>query len=506
LIEKFKDLVFDPLWYFTILKSIGDAVIATDKEGKVVFLNSVAESLTGWSHEEANGRYLEEVFNIINEKTRKKVENPVSKVLASGNVVGLANHTLLINKSGKEIPIDDSGAPIKNEEGLITGVVLVFRDITERKLARLRLIESEQKFRNVFESIPIGLHYYELDKNENLIFKGANPPADKILNIDNSQFVNLTIEEAFPPLIETDIPRRYRELAKKEGSWKWDQVAYEDNKIKGAYEVLAFHTSPGNMVTSFADITERLETERKLKESEEMYRESFNQAQFYKDLFAHDINNILQNVQSSIDTLILAEKNHDWKSVFGEMTEIIKEQVNRGAMLVSNVRTLSNITDPKQSLKPIDVDHFLEAAIKFINEGHKNKDIDVRIESVIENPQVYANELMLDVFENLLINSLKYNEEPKVEITIKISGETMNDNQYIKLEFIDNGFGIKDERKKSIFQRTESKSVSGMGLGLSLVNHIISKYRGKTWVEDRIKGDYSKGSNFVLLIPEVIKD
>jgi len=143
-------------------------------------------------------------------------------------------------------------------------------------IARMRteenLKESEKKFRSIFESIPMGLHYYELDKNENLIFREANPAADKILNIDHSQFVNKSIEEAFPPLIETDIPNRYRELARKKGTWKWDQVAYEYEKIKGAYEVHAFHTSPGKMVTSFNDITERLETDRKLKESEEMFR------------------------------------------------------------------------------------------------------------------------------------------------------------------------------------------------------------------------------------------
>jgi PAS domain S-box-containing protein len=501
--DRYKNLIFDPLWYFTILKSIGDGVIVTDKEGKVLFLNSVAESLTGWIYEEAKGRDLEDVFNIINEETRERVSTPVSKVIATGNIIGLANHTLLRNKDGREIPIDDSGAPIKNEEGFISGVVLVFRDITERKLARLRLIDSEQKFRNIFESIPMGLHYYELDKNENLIFKEANPAADKILKLDNSQFINKSIEEAFPPLSETDIPNRYRELARKKGIWRWDQVAYEDEKIKGAYEVYAFHTSQGKMVTSFTDTTERQETERKLRKSEEMYREAFNQAQFYKDLFAHDINNILQNVQSSIDTLILAENLHERKDIFNEMIEVIKEQVKRGSMLVSNVRTLSDITDSKLSLKPIEANQFLERAVKFINEGYRDKDINIEIENVANHYQVYANELILDVFENLLINSIKHNAQNKIEIKIKISKETRDESQFIQFEFIDNGIGIEDERKKLIFQRTEKKSVSGMGLGLSLVNQIITKYQGNIWVENRINGDYSKGSKFVILIPEV---
>jgi PAS domain S-box-containing protein len=503
LIEKFKDLNFDPLWYYTILRSIGDGVIATDKEGKILFLNSVAESLTGWSYEEARGQSLDIVFNIINENTRKKVDNPVSRVLETGNVVGLANHTLLINKEGKEIPIDDSGAPIKNEEGIVSGVVLVFRDTTERKLSRLRLIESELKFRNIFESIPLGLHYYELDKKDNLIFKDANSAADKILNVDNNQFVNMSIEEAFPPLIETDIPDRYRELARNKGTWKWNQVAYEDKKIQGAYEVYAFHTSPGKMVTSFNDITESLETQRKLKESEERYRDAFNRVQFYKDLFAHDINNILQNVQSSTDSLILAENLPERNDILKEMTKTIKEQVTRGAMLVSNVRTLSDITESEPSLKPIEADQFLEKAIKFIHDSYKDKSVEINVESETNHYQVNANELILDVFENILINAIKHNNHLTIEVKIKISKEKRDDNHFIKFEFIDNGIGIQNGRKQSIFQRADRKSVSGMGLGLSLVNHIITKYGGSIWVEDRIEGDYSKGSNFVLLIPEV---
>ena len=120
-------------WLYTTLKSIGDAVITTDTKGIVTFMNPVAQSLTDWRLEEAMGRPLADVFNIINEETRKEVENPAVRVLMEGRVVGLANHTLLIAKGGREIPIDDSGAPIVNEKGDIIGVVLVFRDIGEKR-------------------------------------------------------------------------------------------------------------------------------------------------------------------------------------------------------------------------------------------------------------------------------------------------------------------------------------------------------------------------------------
>ena len=104
-------------WLSTTLRSIGDAVIATDKKGFVTFMNPVAQSLTGWKQEEAVGISLQDVFHILNEETREPVENPVDKVIRKDSVVGLANHTLLIAKDGKEIPIDDSGAPIRDEKG-----------------------------------------------------------------------------------------------------------------------------------------------------------------------------------------------------------------------------------------------------------------------------------------------------------------------------------------------------------------------------------------------------
>ncbi len=114
------------------LGSIGDAVIATDSRGNITLMNAVAQALTGWSIDDAFGKPLDSVFVIVNEYTRAEVESPVARVLREGGVVGLANHTLLIARDGTERPIDDSGAPIQDDEGNLLGVVLVFHDITER--------------------------------------------------------------------------------------------------------------------------------------------------------------------------------------------------------------------------------------------------------------------------------------------------------------------------------------------------------------------------------------
>ncbi len=131
-------------WLRTTLHSIGDAVIASDREGHVVLMNRVAEVLTGWTNAEAQGRPLYEVFRIINETSRAPVESPVDKVRRLGVVVGLANHTLLIRRDGVETHIDDSGAPILDQQGAITGIVLIFRDINDRRKAERALVKAEK--------------------------------------------------------------------------------------------------------------------------------------------------------------------------------------------------------------------------------------------------------------------------------------------------------------------------------------------------------------------------
>jgi PAS domain S-box-containing protein len=142
-------------WLRVTLSSIGDGVIATDMDGQVLFINPIAESLTGWTQTEAKGQPLTQVFSIINEQTRQAVANPALRAIKEGRIVGLANHTILIARAGGEIPIDDSGAPIKGVDGEIFGAVLIFRDITERHRAeheRARLLDSERTAREQAEA------------------------------------------------------------------------------------------------------------------------------------------------------------------------------------------------------------------------------------------------------------------------------------------------------------------------------------------------------------------
>ncbi|MEA2033969.1 MAG: PAS domain S-box protein [Euryarchaeota archaeon] len=149
-----KELEGQREWLSTTLNSIGDGVIATDTAGIVTYLNPVAENLTGWSSKEARGRPLAEIFDIKNEYTSETVQNPVQRVLQEGLIIGLANHTLLFARDGTVWPIDDSGAPIRNKKGEITGAVLVFREISRRKEAEKNILAARERLEKTIEFLP----------------------------------------------------------------------------------------------------------------------------------------------------------------------------------------------------------------------------------------------------------------------------------------------------------------------------------------------------------------
>ena len=146
-------------WLRVTLASIGDAVVTTDVEGRVLSLNSVAERLTGWTQQEAGGRALVEVFRIVDEEGRQPPEDPAWRALREGRIVGLANHTILVARDGTETQIDDSAAPIRDDQGRVHGVVLVFRSIAERKRAEDAVRRSERELADFFENAAVGLHW-----------------------------------------------------------------------------------------------------------------------------------------------------------------------------------------------------------------------------------------------------------------------------------------------------------------------------------------------------------
>ncbi len=254
-------------WLRVTLASIGDAVISTDAEGQVTFMNGVAESLTGWPQSEALGRPLPDVFHIINEQSRQLVESPALRALREDTVVGLTNHTLLITKDGTELPIDDSSAPIRNEQGEVSGVVLVFRDITERKRAEDRLRESEERATNIVESIADGL--ITLDKEWLVTY--LNPRGEEILRAlhkTNAAICGRNFWDEFPATVGTIIEENCRRSVREQMAIHFE-VYYPP--LEGWFDVRAYPSRDG-LSLYFLDISERKQAEEQLRASEEFNR------------------------------------------------------------------------------------------------------------------------------------------------------------------------------------------------------------------------------------------
>ncbi len=258
------------------LSSIGDAVIATDVSGRITFMNPVAEDLTGWTFGDASMKPVGQIFNIVNEQTRREVESPVTKVLREGMVVGLANHTILVKKDGTEVPIDDSGAPIRDNDGTTTGVVLVFRDITERKRAEEALRLSEEKFAVSFANNAAGIAITRLEDG---LFLEVNDTWVALNGYSREEVIGRYARtmHIWPT---TEASTRFVQALQEKGSLR----GWEQEFLKKSGEVFVAQLSAqiltlrGEKVilSTLVDITDRKRAEEALRISEEHYRSLFD--------------------------------------------------------------------------------------------------------------------------------------------------------------------------------------------------------------------------------------
>ncbi|MFA9477900.1 PAS domain S-box protein [Phycisphaerales bacterium AB-hyl4] len=259
-------------WFEATVMSIGDAIIATDEHGHITLMNNVAEQLTGWSLKEAVGLDSRQVFRIVNETHRKEVESPVTRVLREGRVVGLANHTILLSKDGREVPIDDSGAPIRDSHGHLVGTVLVFRDISRQRQAQRALKESEQRYRQLFESIDEAFCVLELlfdDQHKPIDYRfvEANPAFEKHTGIING--VGKTAREIIPNLEEHWI-EIYGRVAVTGQATRFTQGSEAMGRWFNVYAFRVGDPQERKVALLFTDITQQKRAEQ---EGERLFRE-----------------------------------------------------------------------------------------------------------------------------------------------------------------------------------------------------------------------------------------
>ena len=243
---------------------------------------------------------------------------------------------------------------------------------------------------------------------------------------------------------------------------------------------------------------------RKLNLSRNKFEEAYDRANFLKDLIAHDINNTLQVILLGISSCQKFVESPEKLENLKKTLDIIEGQVMVGANLVSNAIKFSKLEGSEIIIKPLEINYILQNRVIYIKNAFQERDLTIQIESADDRMYANANDLIAEAFENILMNSVKHNENIQLEIVVKVSREHLKNNSYIRIEFVDNGIGIDDIRKEKLFQREKriDRSTLRLGLGLSLVKKIIDIFDGKIWIEDRVKGDHSKGCNFVILLPE----
>ncbi len=486
--------------YFNLINSILDILLELSLDLTITYINTQGFDLLGYTSKEIMGKRF---IDFIHPDDTLRIIDVINKAIKKKD--NLSTELKIQHKKGYYIPISANGRLLEyNNQAKI---VILLRDITQMKEAQQKLMESDKKYREIIENIEDG--YFEVDLKGNYTY--VNDYICRYLGISKKELLGKSytynldkstindVFEIFNNVYNNNLPK---------GSFE-SQVMRSDGEMRtmegSFYLRFDFRGRKVGFYGFTRDITEKKEAEKKLKQSEKQFREAYNRAELYKDLFYHDINNIFTNIGFSIE---LSEKylnKPERESDIKEFYEIIKRQFARGTKLIANVQKLSSLDSSEKSFKTIEVIKILKDAINFIIANKRRRDIDISIDSFQDEIFIQANDLLIDVFENLLINALNYNNKPKVEILIKISKELQKNINFIKFEFIDNGIGISEKKKKIIFQEKfkKEKGSKGLGFGLTLVKKILESYGGKIWLEDRVKGDYTKGTKFIFLIPDI---
>ncbi|NLH42608.1 MAG: PAS domain S-box protein [Planctomycetes bacterium] len=244
-----------------------DPALGFAEAGQILHANGAACQVLGYSGEELLHMSLWDIDPTL---TPQSWPEQWRRFQASGNLV---RETRYRARDGHVLPVE-----VRFNYVAFGGRgygCAVARDIHRYKQAEETLQASEVRFRNIVNALPLGMHRYELMEDDRLVFVGGNPAADRILHVSHASLIGKTIEEAFPGLVQTEVPARYRDTARNGVPWRTEQVEYHEGRIRGAFEVVAFQTEPGKMAAVFADITDRKRAAEVLRQSQEKYAKVF---------------------------------------------------------------------------------------------------------------------------------------------------------------------------------------------------------------------------------------
>lgn len=477
----------------TILWSVGDGVIVTDRNARVVFVNPEAARLSGWTREDAQGKTLTEIFRIENEKTRAIVENPVEKVLREGIVMGLANHTMLISRDGRERPIDDSAAPIRDGRGEVVGAVLVFRDVSGRKTAEDVLRESETRFRELADAMPQivwtaradgYINYYNerwYEFTGLLMGGGGDASWEPVLHPDDVQRCKNIWYHAVENGEPYEIEYRFREY--KTGEYRWHLG-----------RALPVRSETGRILKWIGTCT-NVDDQKQLAES---LREADQRKNEFMAMLAHELRNPLSAINGALQ-LFQRSKTEENEA---HAQEVIARQVRHLTRLIDDLLDVSRISRGKVEIRmeQVDLREVLAQAAETTRGLVEKKEHDLRVTLDAEPMPVKGDATRLEqIFVNLLTNAAKYTDPGgKIELFAEREG------QNILVRVRDSGMGISTEMLARVFEpftqaeRTIDRAQGGLGIGLTLVKQLAELHGGS--VNARSEGP-GLGSEFHVSLP-----
>jgi PAS domain S-box-containing protein len=471
------------------LRSIGDAVIATDASNRVMVFNQIAEKLTGWKAEEAAGRPLHEVFNIVNEETRKPAESPVARVVRDGIIVGLANHTVLVARDGTERPIADSGAPIRGSDGRMWGVVLVFRDQTEERHAQ----RAQARLASIVESTDDAI----ISKDLHGRILTWNTGAERLLGYGADEIIGQPVEVIIPPERrdeENDIVSRIA-AGERVAHFETKRVRKGGAVLDVSITVSPLRDSDGRITgasTIMRDISEFIAAQEALRQASRLKDDFLSMA-------SHELRTPLTTLRLHAETLGRTLRKIE---VADERVErklsAMDTQFDRMESLVHTLLDVSRITAGRLVLDLAACD-LGEVAREVVDRFESQADT-VGSELRLRAGNVVGcwDRMRIDqVITNLVSNALKYGAGKPVEVTVdEREGAAV-------LVVRDHGVGIAPESQDRIFDRFERAAntypVSGLGLGLWIAKRMVEAHGGKITVESAP----GAGATFTVTLPRV---